>query len=116
MSESPNEAPESSREAVPRGSPFFEFMARNVRAIVIIGLVLTVPITALAAGGSTDEPNFDPSGEIYDTFELVDDVRFQPTDTVNRTIFIVEDPAGKDALTRDVLLEWKTNTDAFRLQ
>ncbi len=114
MSESPNEAPESSREAVPRGSPFFEFMARNVRAIVIIGLVLTVPITALAAGGSTDEPNFDPSGEIYDTFELVDDVRFQPTDTVNRTIFIVEDPAGKDALTRDVLLEWKTNTDAFR--
>ena len=80
----------------------------------MVALVLTVPITVLAANGETEEPDFAPSGEIYDTLDLVADDRLQPTEPVAQALFIVEAPDGGDVLTRDALLEWKTNADALR--
>ena len=116
--EGPGEPPTSSEPgraaADDHGGPTFEFIGRHIRVIVIAALVLTVPITVLAANGETEEPDFAPSGEIYDTLDLVAEDRLQPTEPVARALFIVEGPDGGDALTRDALLEWKTNADALR--
>ena len=98
----------------PHGNRIFEFIGRNIRWIVLVALVLTIPITVLAGNGETEEPDFAPSGEIYDTLDLVADDRLQPTEPVAQALFIVEAPDGGDVLTRDALLEWKTNADALR--
>ncbi len=97
-----------------RTSPVFEFIGSHLRWIILVLLVLTVPVTMLAATGETEEPDFAPSGEIYDTLDLVSEDRLQPIEPVARAVFIVEAADGGDVLTRDALLEWKTNTDAFR--
>lgn len=98
-----------------RGAAFFEWLSDNVRWVTIAIAILTVAAAPLAASRATDEPNFSPSGEIYETFDLVDE-RFQSASTTAGALFIVEakDPAQPDALTRDVLLEFKQNSDALR--
>lgn len=76
-------------------------------------IVLTVIAAPLAANRSQDDPNFDPSGEIYETRDLVDD-RFQNSSPVEGALYIVEARQGGDALTQDVLLEFKGNSDSVR--
>ena len=60
-----------------------------------------------------DDPEFNPSGEIYDTADLVDE-RFVNSSPIEGALFIVEAENGGDALTRDVLFEFKQNSDALR--
>ena len=76
-------------------------------------LVLTIVAAPLAMGRSEEEPNFDPSGEIYDTADLVDE-RFVNSSPIEGALFIVEAENGGDALTRDVLFEFKQNSDSLR--
>ena len=96
-----------------RTASFFGWINSHVRWITIGVVVLTVAAVPLAASRSQDDPNFDPSGEIYDTFDLVDE-RFQNSSPHSDALFIVEARRGGDALTRDVLLEFKQNSDALR--
>lgn len=96
-----------------RTQAIFEWVNRHVRFITILVIVLTVVAVPLAADRSEEDPNFDPEGEIYDTAQLVD-ARFVNGSPLEAVPFIVEAKNGGDALTKDVLLEFKENSDALR--
>jgi hypothetical protein len=89
-----------------RAESFFEWINAHVRWVTIGVAVLTIVAVPLAMNRSEDEPNFDPSGEIYDTSELAES-RFVNSSPIESALFIVEAEGGGDALTRDVLLEFK---------
>jgi predicted RND superfamily exporter protein len=79
----------------------------------LVAVIAVVCAGIFAALGSDDEPEFDPSGEIYDTANRVEDV-FAVETGIQQAVFLVEDPESGDVLTRDALLEWKTNSAALR--
>lgn len=96
-----------------RSARFFGWVNTHVKLITIAVALLTIIAVPLAVDRSEDEPKFEPSGEIYDTFDLVD-TRFVNSSPIAGATFIVEARGGGDALTRDVLLELKQNSDALR--
>jgi len=97
-----------------RSRRLFEFInARIVLVSVIVAVVAIVMAVISDSMGSTDEPDFDPSGEIYDTQLLVEDT-FSFSEGSRSAVFLVEGIDGTDALTRDGLLEWKTNSALLR--
>lgn len=96
-----------------RTASFFEWVNTHVKLITLGVLVLTIVAAPLAMGRSEEEPEFDPSGEIYDTADLVDE-RFVNSSPIEGAVFIVEAENGGDALTRDVLFEFKQNSDSLR--
>ena len=96
-----------------RTTSFFQWVSSNIRWVTVGIIVLTVIAAPLAASRSQDDPNFDPSGEIYDTRDLVDE-RFQNSSPVEGAMYIVEARRGGDALTQEVLAEFKTNSDLLR--
>lgn len=95
-----------------RSHAFFQWVHDRVWVIVIGMAILTLVAAPLAASRSEDDPNFDPSGEIYDTLNLVDD-QFESGSPLAGASFIVEARDG-DALTRDTLLEFHQNSAALR--
>ena len=96
------------------GQRFFEWVNRRYARITVGVLVVAVLLAGVAAAvGSDDEPEFDPSGEIYVTANRVEDV-FAVTTGVQGALFLVEDPDGGDVLTKNALLEWKTNSARLR--
>jgi predicted RND superfamily exporter protein len=104
---------EQTPEARGRTASFFEWINSHVRLITIGVIVLTVLAVPLAMNRSEEDPNFDPSGEIYVTADLVD-ARFVNASPIQPALFIVEADNGGDALTQDVLFEFKQNSDSLR--
>ena len=96
-------------EARGRTASFFEWINGHVKMITIGMVLLTVVAVPLAASRSEEDPNFAPSGAIYDTEDLVDE-RFVNSSPIESALFIVEATKGGDALTRDVLFEFKQNS------
>ncbi|MGI9607954.1 MAG: efflux RND transporter permease subunit [Acidimicrobiales bacterium] len=96
-----------------RASSFFDWVNDHVRWITIGVIAITIAAVPLAMNRSEEDPNFDPSGEIYDTQTIVGE-RFVNSSPIERAVFIVEASNGGDALTRDVLFEFKQNSDALR--
>ncbi len=93
---------------------FFEWVNRRYVRITVFVLVGAVLLAGVAAAiGSDDQPEFDPSGEIYVIADRVEDV-FAVTTGIQGALFLVEDPGGRDVLTKSALLEWKTNSEALR--
>jgi len=98
------------------GTKFFEWMNRRYRLVTVGVLVLAVLMAGVfSAIGSEDEPQFDPSGEIYDTAQRVEDA-FDVTTGFQTFAFLIEDEGGADILTRNALLEWKTNAESLRAE
>ena len=96
------------------GHRFFEWLNKRFVRITVVVLVVAVLFTGVSISlGSDDEPEFDPSGELYVTADRVEDV-FAVTTGVQPAVFLVEDPDENDVLTRDALLEWKTNSASLR--
>jgi len=96
------------------GQKFFEWVNRRFFRITVGVLVVAVLMAGVfAAMGSDDEPKFDPSGEIYDTSQRVEDV-FDVTTGFQTAAFLVEDLDGNDVLTRNALMEWKANSASLR--
>ncbi len=97
----------------------FEWVAGHVRLVVAIGLAVTVVLAAVGdLWGSDEEPNFSPSGEIYDTEDRVADL-FSPVDSDVSALFIVEAKSDVgvrtgDVLTHAALSEWLANSVALR--
>ncbi|MDH3605618.1 MAG: MMPL family transporter [Acidimicrobiia bacterium] len=92
----------------------FEFINRRIVLVSVIVAVLAIVMAGVFdAIGSTDEPEYDPSGAIYDTQQLVEDT-FSFTEGTRSAAFLVEGIDGGDVLTRDGLLEWKSNSAALR--
>lgn len=82
--------------------------ARWVVALVIVatlGLGVVGPMVA-----NTDEPNFDPSGELFDIAAQAD-ATLQSNSTLGSDVFLVEALEGSDdVLTAGALREWKAST------
>lgn len=100
-------------EGSERTAAFFGWINTHVKLITLGVVALTIAAVPLAMNRSEDDPNFDPSGEIYDTTELADE-RFVNSSPIEGAMFIVEAKDGGDALTRDVFFEFKQNSDALR--
>jgi len=95
-----------------RGYGVFEWINRRawpLAAVVLLVVVALAMLTPVVADDS--EPSFDPSGEIYDTDERVDEI-FSASTPIRTATFIVDAPGGGDVLTRAALLELKQNQDA----
>ncbi len=107
---------QGSAEQVSRTQRFFEWVGRRIRVITIVVAVLSVLMVGVATARSTEEPEFAPRGEIYDTFDLVSDNRFESSLPVAGAVFIVEGRDGADVLTAAALLEWKQNSDRVRVE
>jgi predicted RND superfamily exporter protein len=96
------------------GQRFFEWVNRRYARVTVGVLLLAVLLAGVfSAIGSDEEPQFDPSGEIYDTAERVAD-NFAFRGGVSQAVFLVEGPDETDVLTRNALLEWKTNSESLR--
>ena len=96
------------------GYAFFEFVNRRIGLIASVVVVLALALAIVAPSIANDEAvNFDPTGEIYDIAERVEDV-FTPESAVASALFLVEHPDGADVLTREHLLEFKNRSDSLR--
>jgi len=97
-----------------RTSGLFGWINRHIWALSIV-----LVVAAVAAGivgtliADTDEPNFSPSGEIYDTEARAQAV-FASSSAVREATFLVDRADGQDVLTRAALLEFLTNSDTMR--
>ena len=76
-----------------RAASLFDWVNTHVKLITVSVAVLTVVAAVVALGRSEDDPNFDPSGEIYDTLDLVDS-QFQTSSPIADALFIVEGSPG----------------------
>jgi len=83
----------------------------------VLRIVLVLSAVAFAIVGSlvadTDEPNFSPSGEIYDTEIRAEEV-FASSSAVRDATFLVDTENGQDVLTQVALLEFLENSSAVR--
>jgi len=94
--------------------PIFSWINNHIGILSIVLVVLAVVggiVGSLIA--DTDEPNFSPSGEIYDTEARADDV-FESSSSIRDAAFIVDDANGQDVLTQAALLEVLNNSSDVR--
>jgi hypothetical protein len=81
--------------------------------IGLLSIVLVLAGVAFGIGGTiiadTDEPNFGPSGEIYDTEARAEEV-FASSSPIRVATFLVDQPNGQDVLTQAALLEFFNNS------
>jgi predicted RND superfamily exporter protein len=109
----PSPSPTDEAEFVPeRTYGLYEWINRHPWPIAAVLVVLAVVLGALfPVVADQSEPSFDPTGEIYDTRDRVNDI-FATSSSVRQVQFIVENPAGGDVLTRASLLELLENQQA----
>jgi hypothetical protein len=85
-----------------------------VSIVFVVAAVVFGIVRSLIA--DTDEPNFSPSGEIYDTEALADEV-FASSSPIPKLGFLVDEPDGQDGqdvLTQAALLESLENSAGVR--
>jgi predicted RND superfamily exporter protein len=89
----------------------YEWINKHPWPIAAVLVVLAVVLGALfPVVADQSEPSFDPTGEIYDTRDRVEEV-FASSSSVRTVPFIVENPSGGDVLTQASLLELLENQD-----
>lgn len=99
------------REGRARTAPLFEWIGSHLRLVLIVMAVVTVVAVPFAAQRQdAEEPNFDPSGEMYEIRDLSDDIFVSSSETI-AVPFVV---AAEDALSREVLLAFKRSSDELR--
>jgi len=94
----------------------YTWIGSHIAPVAIVALIAA--LTLGVAGpivADMDEPKFEPSGAVFETYEYVDET-LRSASTVATAMWLVESSdRGANALTRDALLEWKTQSDAVRL-
>ena len=85
------------------------------RLLIGVTLITLAAVPFATAHMDAEEPSFDPTGELYDIRELADEI-FVSDSSIVAVPFVVEARGGGDALSREVLLEWKTNSDRARTE
>jgi predicted RND superfamily exporter protein len=87
------------------------------RHIGVLSIVLVVAGVVFGVVGAviadTDEPNFSPAGEIYETDARAAEV-FASSSPIRLASFIVDEPTGQDVLTKAALLEFLENSAETR--
>jgi predicted RND superfamily exporter protein len=106
-----------------RGYPIFEWINDKIKWISIVMFVVAITLGVIAPiVAEKGEPSFDPTGEIYDTDDLVIDRFFSSDSPIRGVSFVVEvadvpeSPTAQDhdVLTAAALFEFKQNADAVR--
>lgn len=92
----------------------FDLVGRRIGVVAIAALLVVV---GLGVGGTllanTDEPNFDPAGEVFDNLATAD-LTLRSTSTVLSASFLVEPATGTNALAPEVLREWAAASNGVR--
>ena len=79
------------------GLAIFEWIGRHAWPLATIALLAAIALAVLTPVVADDsEPSFDPSGEIYDTDERVNE-RFTASTPIRTATFIVDAPDGGSA-------------------
>ena len=93
----------------------YGWIGRHIAAVATVMLIVAVALGIVGPTiANTDEPDLEPSGGVFDTYEYVDRT-LSSTSTVAGAMWLVEAAdRGADVLTRDALLEWKLRSDAVR--
>ncbi len=95
-------------------SPIFRFYDWiGGHMLVVVGAALACVLALGLVGpmvANTDEPSFDPSGEMYRTFDDAG-ASLRSDSTVRTAMWLVETPDRGDVLTASALGEWKALTD-----
>lgn len=94
---------------------FFDRVGRRIGIIVIAALLVVIGLgVAGPMIANTDEPNFDPAGEVFDNLATAD-LTLRSTATVVSTAYLVEPAeAGANALSPDAMREWFALTERVR--
>ncbi len=99
-------------EEAPRLTRVFSWINTHLKFVVIAVLVVTLPAVALAANRSTDEPQFNATGGIFDIQEDMDE-RFESSSSIQATLFVVEAGDG-NVLSQESLLAILEANEAVR--
>ena len=93
----------------------YEWIGSHIGLVAIVALVAAVTLGLVGPMvADTEEPKFEPSGGVFATYEYVDET-LRSTSTVSTAMWLVESSdRGANVLTRDALLEWKSQSDAVR--
>jgi predicted RND superfamily exporter protein len=84
----------------------YDWVGRHIRLVaaalvlVVIGLGVIGPVVA-----NSDEPNFDPGGEMFEVAERAE-ATLRSESTISQATFITEAADGGDVLTADAFREW----------
>ena len=106
-----------------RGYRIFEWINRRILLVSVVMFVVAITLGVIGPLVAEEgEPSFDPSGEIYDTDDLVVDRFFSTDSPIRAPAFVVEvadvpdSPTAQDhdVLTAASLGEFKRNADAVR--
>ena len=98
----------------PGTARFFEWIGRYVRPIVAVTVLVALALGGLfAVVADTDEPQFDPEGEIY-TMQERAEATLVSESTIGSATFLVEAFDGGDVLTAAAFQEWKVASDRVR--
>ena len=97
-----------------RQGRFFEWINGHARFVVLIVVATTLTLGAIAPMiADSDEPNFDPSGEIFDNYNRSEDL-LRSGSSLGGATFLIEAVDGGDVLTADALREWDAAASAVR--
>ena len=93
---------------------FFGWVNQHARLVVlvVVGAALTLGAIAPTVADSND-PNFDPSGEIFDTNSRALDLLASES-SLDAAAFLVESADGGDVLTADAMREWDAAASTVR--
>ena len=84
----------------------FQWISTNIRTVVIATVLAALALGALAPFvADTDEPSFDPRGEVFDIMTMADETLRSATSIATAT-FLVEASDGGDVLTAAAFREW----------
>ena len=84
----------------------FDWINRHARLVIVAVLLGALTLGFVGSTlANTDEPNFDPSGEIFDVAERADGLLGSES-SIRGAAFLVESADGGDVLTAVALAEW----------
>jgi len=85
----------------------FDWMGHHARLVTATLLVAVVALGVLGSAVADDsEPNFDPSGEIFDVAARAD-LALSSNSAIDGATFLTEAADGGDVLTADAFREWR---------
>lgn len=93
----------------------YNWIGGHARVVAVAALLIAIGLGVLGPMvANTDEPNFDPSGDIFTAFEDVD-ATLQSDSTLRTATWLIESTSeGGNTLDRNTLTEWFAASEALR--
>ncbi len=93
----------------------YGWISSHLSVVAVAALLIAIGLGVVGSlVANTDEPSFDPGGEIYTAFEDVD-ATLQSGSTIRTATWLIESSAeGGNVLDRNTLTEWLAASEAVR--